>query len=81
MLDADKTDRERATVSLSPAVRDKLNEFIAALRQAEGRAATQDQLVGALLDGVPLWQADLMLRSYIKQAEDMQDADEDEQTG
>ncbi len=58
---------DRASINLSVGVRDALNERLDALSAVEGRFATQDQLIGALLAGVPLWQADLMLRTYIKQ--------------
>lgn len=59
---------ERAVISLTPATRDKLNDVIAALERQEGRSATHEQLIGALLEGVPLWQTELMLRAYIKHA-------------
>jgi hypothetical protein len=53
---------------VAPAVRKALNDKIAALATLEGRSATQSDLIGALLEGVPVWQADLMLRAYIKQS-------------
>lgn len=66
---ADRTgSTERASISVSPATRDRLNEVIDALARQEGRSTTQDQLIRALLEGVPLWQADLMLRSYTRLA-------------
>ena len=69
--------KERANVNLSPAVRDLLNERIDALAAQEGRTvARQDQLVGALLAGVPLWQAALMLDSYVRQTSNRESSDE-----
>jgi hypothetical protein len=78
---ADRTPKsERANVNVSPAVRDLLNERIALLESAEGRVvAKQDQLIGALLMGVPTWQAALMLDSYIRQTAN-RDTAEDAQT-
>jgi hypothetical protein len=65
---ADRTGKgERASVNLSPAVRDLLNDQIARLEAEQGRVAKQEQLIGALLLGVPTWQAALMLDSYIRQ--------------
>lgn len=70
-----KTDR--ANVNLSPGVRDLLNERISALEAVEGRiVAKQDQLIGALLAGVPLWQAALMLDSYVRQTSNRESSDE-----
>jgi hypothetical protein len=60
---ADQT--KRGMVALGPSVRDELNEYRAALQAQQGRGATQGELVGAFLRGVPLWQADLMVRAYM----------------
>lgn len=68
MVVTDRTAKpDRASVNLSPAVRDALNSRLAELAAVEGRSATQEQLVGALLHGVPLWQLAVMLDTYIKQ--------------
>ncbi len=73
---ADRTrSTDRAVINVSPATRDKLNEVLAALEAQEGRTATQEQLIRALLEGVPLWQADLMLRAYTRQSASSHDAD------
>jgi hypothetical protein len=66
---------DRAVISLSPAVRDALNRRLKDLASIEGRSATQDQLIGALLAGVPLWQAEIMLRTYIRQATSVREDD------
>lgn len=55
-------------ISVSPATRDKLNDVITRLEKQEGRSATHEQLIRALLDGVPLWQLELMVCAYVKQA-------------
>lgn len=66
---------ERASIGVTPTVRDALNERVAQLAAIEGRSATHSQLIGALLAGVPLWQADLMLRAYIRQTADSEPPD------
>jgi hypothetical protein len=71
----------RAPVNLTPPTRELLNGRLAELRATEGRYATQDQLIAALLEGVPLWQADLMLRTYIKQHPDSPRTDPTQATG
>lgn len=71
---------DRASINLSPEVRDLLNQRISELERTEGRAvAKQEQLIGALLMGVPAWQAALMLDSYVRQTSDRQ-ATEERQT-
>lgn len=59
---------DRAVINVSPATRDKLNDVIAALKAEEGRSVTQEELIRAVLEGVPLWQVDLMVRAYTRQS-------------
>ena len=61
-------------VDLGLVVRDKLTQYLSDLMAQQGRSATRGQLVGALLDGVPLWQADLMLRAYIMHTQEPEPA-------
>jgi len=56
--------KKRASINVSPALLAKLNAYLEALESEKSRTASQAQLIGALLDGVPLWQADLMVGSY-----------------
>lgn len=65
---SDRTPRK--PINLSPAVKSRWDEYKAALKREEGRSATDDEIVGALLEGVPLWQADLMLRTYLRHSAD-----------
>jgi hypothetical protein len=58
-----------------------LNDMKAELQRIEGRRATHDEIIGALVAGVPLWQADLMLRTYTKQHIDSKDAVDEESDG
>ncbi|HEX5955580.1 MAG TPA: hypothetical protein VFY37_06570 [Solirubrobacterales bacterium] len=55
----------------------KWESYKTALQREEGRTATDDEIVGAFLLGVPLWQADLMLRAYLKHPLDIQADDEE----
>lgn len=57
---------DRAPVALTPEVRDGLNGLVRALRREYGRAASQSEVIGALLQGTPLWQADLMVAAYLR---------------
>jgi hypothetical protein len=58
----------RKILNVSPAVKAQWDQYKAALQREEGRAATDDDMVGAFLNGVPLWQADLMLRAYLRRS-------------
>jgi hypothetical protein len=57
---------DKTTVRLSVADKDELNELLGRLETEEGRSATQEQLVGALLHGTSPAQAEGMLRAYIR---------------
>lgn len=66
----------RATITVPQPVLSKLNAYRQALLKRRGRRATQADIIGALIEGVPLWQAELMLESYRPQAEDSDEAAE-----
>jgi hypothetical protein len=69
------TDRKkRASINVTPAVLAKLNAYQAALDREMQREASHAKIISALLDGVPLWQADLMIGAY-PEATDSTDTD------
>ena len=55
---------ERTTIECPPAVREQLKAYQAALQRDLNRRASQGEIIGALLWGVPLWQADAILSAY-----------------
>lgn len=57
---------QRKPINLSPTVKRRWDAYKAALESTEGRRATDDDIVGAFLEGVPLWQANLMIGTYIR---------------
>jgi hypothetical protein len=62
---ADQTPKsDRRPINVSPAVKAEWSRYKTALEREEGRSVTDDRLVGAFLRGVPLWQADQMVRAY-----------------
>ena len=69
---------DRAQIPCTPTVKAQLRDYKAALKQEMGRRATMGEVVGALLSGVPLWQADAMLNAYRPQQEDSTDTDLDD---
>jgi len=74
---ADKaTRKKRASINVSPALLEDLNAYLEALESQKSRKASQSQLIGALLDGVPLWQADIMIGSYRPPPSDSPDTGE-----
>jgi hypothetical protein len=72
---ADQTPRKRSNIVVSPTVKKEWDDWKTALEQEEGRSATDSEIIGALVKGVPLWQADLMVRTYIRHASDTQEVD------
>lgn len=66
---ANRTKSERASIEISPAVKEQLNNYQAALQSEMSRRATLSEIVGALLWGVPLWEADAMLNKYPAQGQ------------
>jgi hypothetical protein len=62
--------RARASITVTPEVLARLNTYQEQLLRARNRRANHAEIVGALLDGVPLWQADLMLGAYHAPADD-----------
>jgi hypothetical protein len=62
------------------AVKDQLVAYKTALHKDLNRRASMGEIVGALLSGVPLWQADAMLSAYKPQGkpwDDPENADGD----
>lgn len=57
---ADRT----TTIEVPLTVKDQLKAYQAALQRDLNRRASYGDIVGALLWGVPLWQADAMLTAY-----------------
>lgn len=74
---ADQTQRKRSNIVVSPAVKKEWDDWKMSLEREEGRAATDSQIIGALVQGVPLWQADLMVRAHIRHTPDTQGDDRD----
>jgi hypothetical protein len=69
---------ERASIPCTPAVKAQLRDYKEALHSTLNRRATVGEIVGALLSGVPLWQADAMLSAYRPQQRDSTSADSEE---
>jgi hypothetical protein len=65
--------RERKQINVSPLVKEHWATYKLALKAREGRAATDDELIGAFLDGVPLWQANLMVGAYLRSGQNADD--------
>lgn len=62
---SDRTD-QKPTVQLEVPreLRDQLNQYKSELYRVLKRRATQAEILGAMLNGVPLWQADAMIQAY-----------------
>jgi hypothetical protein len=75
MVVAERTEApNRASIEVSPAVKKRYNDYKSELRQRFNRSATDSDLVGAFLDGVPAWQAEAMLAAYRPPAEPRKDS-------
>lgn len=61
---ADRTRQTRTTIEVAPSVKQQLNSYKRDLYRQMNRRATQEEIISALLSGVPLWQADIMLGAY-----------------
>lgn len=61
---ADRTRQTRTTIEVAPSVKQQLNDYKRGLYSQMNRRATQEEIISALLSGVPLWQADAMLGAY-----------------
>jgi hypothetical protein len=59
-----RTTKNRTQLEIAPAVKSKLKDYEARLQTELGRQTNSSDLLSAFLDGVPLWQADLMLGAY-----------------
>jgi hypothetical protein len=55
---------DRATIEVHPAIKQQLKDYQTALRRDLNVRASQGTIIGALLAGVPLWQAPAMLGAY-----------------
>lgn len=62
-----RTKPERSQIEVEPAVKAALNEYKSALQSGFSRRTSTSDLIGALLVGVPLWQAEAMLQAYRSQ--------------
>jgi hypothetical protein len=67
--------RKRASITVTQAVLAAVNDYQDALLSHFGRRASHADIVAALLEGVPLWQAEAMLDAYRPPPEDSQDTD------
>lgn len=63
----------RGSIEVGATVKAQLLEYQTALQSQIGRRATQPEIIGALLSGVPLWQAEAMLAAYRPQVEPSSD--------
>jgi hypothetical protein len=61
---ANRTRQTRTTIEVAPGVKQQLNDYKRGLYSHMNRRATQEEIISALLSGVPLWQADAMLGAY-----------------
>lgn len=64
-----KRTTERGSIEVGAAVKEQLVDYQGALHKEIGRRATQAEIIGALLSGVPLWQVNAMLDAYRPQLE------------
>jgi hypothetical protein len=60
-------ERTTTSISVSKGVRDRFTTYQKALARAHGVSGTADELIAAMIDGVPQWQAAIMLRTYQEQ--------------
>jgi hypothetical protein len=60
---------DRKHINLTPPVKDRWDAYKKDLQGREGRSATDDEMVGAFLHSVPLWQADLMIGAYLRSSQ------------
>jgi hypothetical protein len=72
-------DRTTTTLGVTVAVRDQMTAYRKALRRDCGRKGSTDEILGALLAGVPLWQAAFMLDAYQQQKAREGEPDEDDE--
>jgi len=71
---ASRTRQARTTIEVAPGVKQQLNEYKRELYSQMNRRATQEEIISALLAGVPLWQADAMLGAYKTHGSSMDDS-------
>lgn len=70
---ASRTRTDTTTIEVKRAVKEQLTGYQTALHRDFGRQTTMSDLIGALLDGVPFWQAEAMLRAYRPQGQHRDD--------
>ena len=70
---APRTKSKRAQIEVSPAVKSQLQDYETALQRDFNRRANASELLGAFLVGVPLWQAEAMLRAHKSQDSSWED--------
>jgi hypothetical protein len=75
---ANRTKSARASIEVTPAVQEQLGAYRIALLEQMNRRATQSEIIGALLWGVPLWQADVMLGKHSTQGQPRDETKGDE---
>lgn len=74
---APRTKTERAQIEVTPAVKSQLDSYKAALEKGFGRETSSSNLLGAMLSGIPLWQAEAMLSAYRSQGSSREDPGND----
>jgi hypothetical protein len=73
---------DRGQIELSSAVKAELKAYQTALQRDLNRRASYGDIIGALLWGVPLWQANAMIDAYRPQHESRDNpGSEDEERG
>lgn len=55
---------DKVSVEVPTAVREDLNAYIGELHAVLNRRASQGEIIGAMVAGVPLWQVAAMLDAY-----------------
>jgi hypothetical protein len=75
---ASRTNKDRTTIEVPHGVREQLKVYQTALHRDLNRRASNGEIIGALLSGVPLWQADAMLGAYKPQGKSIDIQGEDD---
>jgi len=61
---ASRTKKKKVQIEVAPAVKNQLQGYETALQRGFNRRTNPSDLLGALLEGVPLWQAEAMLQAH-----------------
>jgi hypothetical protein len=75
---ATRTRTDTTTIEVKRAVKEQLTVYQAVLHRDFGRQTTISGLIGALLEGVPHWQAEAMLRAYRPKGEHREGPEKDQ---